>query len=81
MRFDFKRFFFVVGVLWMLILWMLFAVYGVIQFWDRHVTRWFAGTADLVGFCILAITILWVLFIFKTLKEEMDEYDPEHVDR
>jgi len=83
MRIDFRRLFFVTGVMWILIMWALLAVYGSIQLWDRHVVKWFnGGTApEVFALSILGLSVFWILFIIKTLKDEFDEQDKQPLDR
>lgn len=83
MRIDFRRFFFIIGVMWILLLWLLFAVYGALRFWERHVEKWVFGgtTAEIVSLCILGLSIFWILFIIKTIKDELDEQDAQPLDK
>ena len=75
MRSNFKRVFFVVGALWILALWLMFSAYGAVQFWDRHVVKWMYGgtVAESIILGIIALSVFWILFIFKTIKDELDE--------
>lgn len=75
MRVDLRRFLFAAGVLWILTLLILFSVYGAIQFWDRHASKWsYGGTgADAVAIGAIALSVFWVFFILKTLKDELKD--------
>ena len=79
MNFDFRRFFFIIGIMWILILWLIFAVYGALRFWERHVEKWVFGgtTPEIISLCLLSLSIFWIFFIIKTIKDELDEQDAQ----
>jgi hypothetical protein len=82
MHLDFRRLFFVVGVLWVLIMWLLFSVYGALRFWERHVQGWvYGGTLhEIIAIGVVVLSIFWIFFIIKTIKDEADEYhEPSRV--
>jgi len=71
-----KRLLFVIGLLWILTAWLVFSIYGVVHFWDRHVTAWFGNaTADNIGYGLLVVTIFWIFYIVKTIVDETETVD------
>jgi hypothetical protein len=51
--------------------WFLSALYGILQFWNYLVVRLGEAMSNIIGLCIIAVIVLWVILLFKYIKREM----------